>query len=118
MDADVALLQEAAAPPPAYLRLGEQPAGLGDGDLRGLALDRPVALAAHREVFGAQVVEVLADVPSARCARASGRAARNERGQVRRRWERSGAGNEGLGWSDVLGHECVSLVNDNILYHA
>ena len=28
---------------------GEQPAGLGDGDLRGLALDRPVALAAHRQ---------------------------------------------------------------------
>ena len=71
----------------------EQPAGLGDGDLRGLALDRGVALAAHRqrrveqdgvaadqgveempqggqvqlagsdrEVFLAQLVEVLADV--------------------------------------------------------
>ena len=72
---------------------GEQPAGLGDGDFRGLALDGPVALAAHRqggveqdgvaadqgvkevpqggqvqlagsdrEVFGAEPVEVLADV--------------------------------------------------------
>ena len=62
-----------------------------------------------REVFGAQVVEVLADVlrhdalerQAALLATSAGRSGAAGSG--------AGRGTRAWGWSDVLGHECVSF---------